>query len=55
MRATHAINNIYKLTSFLNLYKISYTCRPIVWVRRQLVAYMAIFGTQFLSLKLCNR
>jgi len=30
-------------------------CRPIVWVPRQLVAYMAIFGTQFFSLKICHR
>jgi len=26
-------------------------CRQIVWVPPQLVAYMATFGTQFLSLK----
>jgi len=30
-------------------------CRPIVWVPRQLVAYMATFGTQFFSLKFCHR
>jgi len=47
-----------KFIGFTQVFKGSATfinCRPLVWVPRQLVSYMATFGTQFFSIKFYHR